>query len=164
MDGSNLSKTSLMLFVSIILIILLICYICKKEYNSDDNNRVGDMHYQSHIKQGDYPKMKLSKHQGIHNSDKTMLEKHKKIVEPEKNIMSNHSMGDNLHNTVKKMDDPLSLDEVIQISVETKDQQIKRSVDDNYENKQIEGMSAPIEEFEEGSLGRQLIHSTSVYS
>jgi hypothetical protein len=152
-----------MLCISIILVVILLWYISKQEYSSSCDRKIMNMHYQAHIKEGDYPKLALSRHQGETSTCRTMLEKHRKTLDPEKNVMDEHSMGDSLHNTVKKIDDPLSLDGILQKQDETKDQQLHRSITENLDGKQLEGMSAPIEEFEEGSLNRQMILQQNIY-
>lgn len=164
----NSPQTSLMLCITIVLIVVLLLYIYKQEYNTSCDRRIMDMHYQSHIKKGDYPKLALSVHQGIHRNDVpsckgTMLEKHKKVVEPERGVMAEHSLGDPLHKNVKKMDDPLSLDGLLQTQDETKDQQLQRSIDEDSDGIQLEGMTAPISDFEDESMSRQLVKHQEIY-
>lgn len=128
-----------------------------------------DLHYQSHISKGDYPVRSLSKKQGIFEKEKmtfgTMLEKHKKIIDPERGVLAEHSLGDTLHNQVKKMEDPLTLDSFASLkSGENGKQMLHRNLSTaDYDGPQLEGMAAPISSFEDDSLSRQLIKQQEVY-
>jgi hypothetical protein len=128
-----------------------------------------DLHYQSHISKGDYPVRSLSKKQGIFEKEKitcgTMLEKHKKVIDPEKGVLAEHSLGDKLHNQVKKMTDPLTLDPFADLkSKEDGDQLLHRNLSTaDYDGPQLEGMEAPISSFEDEALSRQLVKQQEVY-
>lgn len=165
----NSPQTSLMLCISITLVVVLLWYICKQEYNTSCDRRIMDLHYQSHISKGDYPVRSLSKKQGIFEKEKmtfgTMLEKHKKIIDPERGVLAEHSLGDTLHNQVKKMEDPLTLDSFASLkSGENGKQMLHRNLSTaDYDGPQLEGMAAPISSFEDDSLSRQLIKQQEVY-
>jgi hypothetical protein len=152
----NSPKTSLMICISVVLVVVLLWYISKQNYNTSCDRKIMDMHYQAHIK--GYPETDLSKR------GDTLLERHRKTLDPEKNVMDEHTMGDPLHDNVKKIDDPLSLDGLLQRQDETSDQQLQRSIDENVDGEQLEGMLPPIEAFEEDSLLRQMSQKKSVYS
>lgn len=165
----NSPQTSLMLCISITLVVVLLWYICKQEYNTSCDRRIMDLHYQSHISKGDYPVRALSKNQSIRKKDGmscgTMLEKHKKIIDPERGVMAEHYCGDKLHNQVNKMDDPLTLDPFADLkSKENGKQRLHRNLSTaDYDGPQLEGMTAPISSFEDDALSRQLVKQQEVY-
>jgi hypothetical protein len=117
---------------------------------------------------GDYPARSLSKKQGIFETGGTcgtMLEKHKKVIDPEKGVLAEHSMGDKLHNQVKKMEDPLTLDPFANLkSEENGKQRLHRNLSTaDHDGPQLEGMGAPISSFEDDALSRQLVKQQEVY-
>jgi hypothetical protein len=128
-----------------------------------------DLHYQSHIKKGDYPVRSLSKKQGIYVEEKmscgTMLEKHKKVIDPERGVLAEHSLGDKLHNQVKKMEDPLTLDTFANLKSEENGKQLfhRNLSTAYYDGPQLEGMESPISSFEDDALSRQLVKQQEVY-
>jgi hypothetical protein len=93
-----------------------------------------------------------------------MIEKHKNTLEPEKYIMDNHSMGDLLYDNIKQMEDPLSLDGIIQKNVETAEQKLHRNLTTaNSDGPQPEGMCPPIIDFEKDALSRQCVKQQEIY-
>ena len=167
--NENSPHVCLMMYVSVVLLIVLIWHMCNKRNDASIDKRIMRAHYLAHIRKGDYPKLALSRHRGLHKKGmygdcRTMLEKHKKTVEPEKLVMGEHSAGDSLHATVKKLDDPLSQDGLMQKSTETADQRLYRNLNDaGYDGPQLEGMSAPVIDFEESALSRQLVKQQEIY-
>ena len=161
----NSPQTGLMICILIILVMVLLWYICKQEYKTSCDRRIMDLHYQSHIRNGDYPVRSLSKKQGIFEKSDTVLEKHKKVIDPEKGVLAEHSMGDELHSQVKKMEDPLTLDPFADLkSEENCKQMLNRNLSTaNCDGPQLEGMVAPISSFEDDSLSRQLVKQQEVY-
>jgi hypothetical protein len=160
-------QTSLTLCISITLVVVLLWYICKQEYNTSCDRRIMD-HYQSHIRMGDYPVRSLSKKQGIFETGRTygtMLEKHKKVIDPERGVLAEHSLGDKLHNNVKKMEDSLTLDPFANLKSEENGKQLlhRNLSTADYDGPQLEGMAAPITSFEDDALSRQLVKQQEVY-
>lgn len=162
--NENSPQTSLMLCISVVLVLVLLWYISKQEYLNACDRRIYDMHYQMHINRGDVPRRDLSKYQSARQRKEhmtgncgTMLEKHKKdVLNPEKRIMDEHRAGKALEDKIKKVDDPLNLDELPVTQNETTDQQLKRSLTTaDYDGPQLEGMSAPVDEFEREYMNRQ---------
>lgn len=159
----NPSQLGLLLCISITLVIGLLFYINRQDYNTACDRRVMDLHYRAHISEGDYPKLSLSKYQGI-NEKKCCNQKtkHKRKLDPEKDIMGEHSMG--CYSKVNKMDDPLVLDQFTQKQTETTDELLHRNLTTaDYDGPQLEGMLAPITDFEDSALSRQMIKTQEVY-
>lgn len=166
----NSPQTGLILCISIVLIVVLLWYICKQEYNTACDRRIIDLQYQAHVCKGDYPARALSKYQSINKKDNmtnscTMLEKHKKIIDPEREVMIEHYLGDDLRKERKEISDPISLDPFADLkSSETTDQRLYRNLSTaDYDGPQLEGMMAPISEFENDSLSRQLVKQQEIY-
>ena len=167
----KVSQLSLLLCISIALVVVLLCYISKQDYNTACGRGIMDLHYRAHISEGDYPARALSKYQSINKKESmentcgTMLEKHKKTVEPEKEVMTEHYLGDSLHGQRQKMDDPLSLDPFADLkSSETTDQRLHRNLSTaDYDGPQLEGMSTPVSSFEDDALSRQMVKNQEVY-
>jgi hypothetical protein len=84
----------------------------------------------------------------------------KKKLHPEKDVMVVHMLGDGLDNV--KMDDPLTLDGLIQKTDETTIQQIDRDARAR-DGSQPEGMVPPVEAFEYDAMIRQLDKKQEVY-
>ena len=75
------------------------------------------------------------------------------------------ALGDDLYKTLIKKEDPFTLDGLIQESDETADDRLIRNLQTaNTDGPQLEGMTAPIVEFEEGALSRQSVKNTNIYA
>ena len=144
----NPFQTSLILCI---LVLVLLLYINRQEYINECDERL-------------YIKDVSSQYQTLHQTGEnvsfnngTMLEKHKKdILNPEKRIMDEHIAGKELDDKIQKMDDPLHLEDLSVKQNETKDQQLNRSlITADYDGPQLEGMSAPVDEFERAYMNRQ---------
>ena len=159
----NQSQLGLLLCISITLVVILLFYISKQDYNTACDRRVMDLHYKAHISRGDYPKLSLSKYQSI-NKKKccNQIKKHKRTLDPENDIMGEHSIG--CCSIVNQMDDPLVLDQFTQKQTETADELLHRNLTTaNYDGPQLEGMVSPIKDFEDSALSRQMLKSQEVY-
>jgi hypothetical protein len=127
--------------LAIILLLCCIWYICRESRES-----ILKKHYYAYIGEQAVPEPLCTK-----------------TLEPERGIMAIHEAGDTLKDTVKTLDDPLSLDGLIQKSTETPDQKLQRSKDEEFDSKQLQGMAPPIEEFENNALQRQLAKAKYIY-
>ena len=161
-----------MLYISIALLLVLLWYISRQKYFSKCNGHVDDVYYQMHLNNIDVHEQDLSKHQSSCRLDKhiscdcgTMLEKHKKCsLNPEERIMDEHRAGKELEDKLKTKEDPLTLDEIPVVQNETTDQQFKRSLESaENESPQLEGMSAPVDEFEREYMNRQDRKNQEIY-
>jgi hypothetical protein len=94
-----------------------------------------------------------------------MLEKHRKVIDPERGMLAEHSIGDKLHKQVKKMEDPLTLDPFADIKSEENGKQLlhRNLSTAEHDGPQLEGMAAPISSFEDDALSRQLVKQQEVY-
>jgi hypothetical protein len=92
----------------------------------------------------------------------TRFEKYKKKLNPELEVHEMHELGDDLYKTLIKKEDPFTLDGLIQKSDETADDRLIRNLQTaNTDGPQLEGMTAPIVEFEESALSRQSVKKTT---
>ena len=139
----NSPKTSLMLCITIALVVILLWYISNQKYNTACDRRIINMQL-------------LDKENNSDNKTEYMtLPDTKKKLDPEKNISYEHSMGDTIYNAIKTVDDPLSLDGILQIQTETEKQLLERSNNEEYDAPQLEGMYSAIDAMEESWQLRQ---------
>ena len=160
-QGGNLPQVDTVGCISIILVIVLIWYIYRQEYNTACDWRIMDLR----LKECDC-KEELFTHESKQNTpvDGTMLEKHKKLIDPEKNVMDEHFLGDTLNDAIQVMDVPLTLDGLLVKQRETTEEQLQRNLNDaGNDGPQLEGMHAPITDFENDALSRQLLKQQEVY-
>ena len=144
----------LILYISsVVLIIVLLWYLYRERIYDPRNRRIRDTYCQKH-----------SNRKKIYNS-KTMLEKHKRTLEPEKDILVEHSLGDELDNIQTKMDDPLSSDAFANLKSEesSSDRLIRSLKTASCDGPQLEGMQTPIDEFERNAMVRQLNKRQTMY-
>lgn len=173
-DEDSPQKT-LVTCVSIVLIFVLLWYIFKQDYLSSCDRKIMNMHYQQHItgKNGP-PQPLISRPIDIAQSTNpwvermtdacgTMLEKHKKTLNPEKEVMTDHELGDNLRDSIQQLDDPLTLDGLLQRSAETHTGALLRSIAENKNGPQMEGMYDPVEERERAAMKHQLVKKQEIY-
>lgn len=74
-------------------------------------------------------------------------------IDPESDVMKIHTLGKDLSDITKHMEDPLSLDELIVVQKDTKSGQFHRSFTDaNVDGPQLEGMVAPLGEFDDSFM------------
>jgi hypothetical protein len=168
--GGNGKKEFSISDVLIIIIIIIIIYYTCLGYRCHNNRLEGggcvsvtstqNKKYAGKVSSGTSPDIK----DGFYGEQGTMLEKHRKVLKPEKKIMREHMCGDELHNTVNKMDDPLTLDGLLQKSDETSEHKVYRDLKTaSRDGPQLEGMSAPITDFENDALSRQLVKHQEIY-
>lgn len=86
-------------------------------------------------------------------------------LNPEFDIMSQHTAGDRLKYTDSGLTDPLSLDPFAKLkSTETADDRLHRNlITAGVDGLQMDGMQPPVEEFERNSMIRQLQKTQDVY-
>jgi hypothetical protein len=95
---------------------------------------------------------------------KTVYEKHKNMMDPEKEVMVKHTLGTTFNNSLKKVNDSLVLEGVQTVTTETKDDMVMRSFDDaGDEGVLLEGMTAPVDEFERRYMDRQINKNQEIY-
>lgn len=168
LDGNIKQEFSVSNVLAIIIIIIMVYYICSGYRHSNKVSGGGDIKIASKQNR-EYAGEKGSEtipiiKDGFYGGRETMLEKHRKTLKPEKKIMREHMCGDELHDKVNKMDDPLTLDGLLQKSNETSEDIIYRDLKTaSSDGPQLEGMSAPITDFENSALSRQLIKQQEIY-
>ena len=176
--NENHIQMSLMLCICVALIVMLTWYIYIQDYRSECDRRIDDM-YISHMKDAHgYPSSSShARNSGFTNwskimgkkkdvKKKTMLERHRKqLLNPEKKIMDKHTAGSELYDKLNKVDDPLSMDDLLVVQDETHDQQLNRSLSDgDTDGPLLEGMVSPYEDFEKNSMIRQLNKQQALYA
>jgi hypothetical protein len=159
-DDNN--RLGLVLCMSFILVIVLMWYIRNQNYKTACDRKLNNMKVllltqaiecSSRVPEG-------YNHKAVTDGDKK-----KSKLNPEKCIMDQFTMGDTLNITNSGIIDPLTMDAFIDLkSEESMDQQLHRSLTDaDYDGPQIEGMAAPIDEFERHAMVRQLEKRQEVY-
>ena len=148
--------SSILLCVSLVIILVLIWYIMHHEYISQCDSRI------RHIFDGKLPRTYTTPI-SPRGDGMTIFEKSKKRLNPEKKIMTNHSAGSELTDKLMINDEPLILGLQVK-QKETKEEQFHRSmVDGDIEGAYMEGMIAPIEDFERQYMIQQNNKRKEIY-
>lgn len=167
-DSSN---TETLLYISVVILVVLLIYLSRQEYKSSCDRRVDDLKHQyTTLKSGcgcvsnKTSGFKQGKKSGYSIALDRKIKQRKKPT-PELDVMKDHSQGKFLDDNQQKIDDPLTLDGLLQEkNLETMTQQLNRSFGyGNTDGPQLEGMYAPIDEFERNAIKRQLSKRQEIY-
>ena len=180
----------LMLSVSIALVLVLLWYISTQDYRKACDRRIANMYYQAQMNAvkdsravADVMEDIGSDGLGMNNimssmvnddagaslssppDEKTMLEKHRiNVFNPEKRVMDFIEQGDALTDKLNIKKEYLTLDELPIKGYEMPDDMMKRSFTTaDYNGPQLEGMSAPIDQFERAAMIRQNQQKEDIY-
>ena len=82
---------------------------------------------------------------------------------PESRVMSYHSAGDDLMEIISVKKEMLTTDQLSTNSTETDMDKVTRDLANNYDAPQLEGMYAPIDEFEKTAFTMQNKKNASIY-
>lgn len=161
--GDN-NQMHMLICISITIILVLVWYISGQDYRSACDRKLDELKYTNllHMSHLLVPQESFS---GVGpNAPVTDGEKRKQKLNPESDVMMIHQQGDSIA-LVESGEDPIRLDPYIRLrSEETAGQRLQRNMNTNYDGPQLEGMHAPIEEFESSAMLRQLQGQNSVYA
>lgn len=160
----NTYKECFLRCVIIVLIIVLLFRLDKQKYRSSDQCTVKQMPANTCSM---VPVLSNFSQPQTSNYNLALDRKTKQRKKhyPENDIMKKHTMGKTLDNAQQKIDDPISLDGLLQQKhLETTSTQLNRSFGiGNEDGPELEGMSAPIDQFERNAMNRQLNKHQEVY-
>lgn len=160
------SKNNILLCVCVVLVLVLLSHLSKQEYKSSCDRRVDAAMYYT-PRTSSSQDIKTCAMNSISNYNNAITRKiaMRKKPEPELDIIYEHTLGQTLDNVRQKTDDPLSLDGILQKNyLETTTDQINRSFSIGDTNgPELEGMSAPIDQFERDAMKRQLNKRMEIY-
>jgi hypothetical protein len=173
-----------MLAICLSLILVLLWYISTQDYRKTCDRRIADMYYQAQMNATMNTPVVATAMNEIEGSsiissmvngdsnaltqppeEKTMLEKHRiNVFNPEKRVMDFIEQGDKLSELLKVKEDHLTLDELHVRQYEQPDDMRERSFSSaNYNGAQLEGMQAPIAQFEVAAMVRQNKQKQDIY-
>ena len=169
LDESSPSRVQLLLCMTTILVLLLLWYINTLEqaiYN------VGDYTHGSARCDRLDKKMRdelagTCRRSGEYSVARTAVAKRKRKMmdgyDPEGNVMICHGAGNALRDRLMVIREGLSEDQIPVRSNETSDSQLIRSISSGFDGPQLEGMAAPIDDFERTALLRQNVKKQEIY-
>jgi hypothetical protein len=171
------------LCICIILVMVLLWHICQQDYRTACDRKMDELKYRFvmdklHSRKscgcvGNCSCAKkpspcaLARVQATENflTPKAPAPKQKKKLNPEKDVMGAHAAGDTRQHTTSGINDPLTLDSFIGLkSPETTSEKVMRNFTDaSRDGEQMEGMHAPVADFERNAMVRQLHKNQEVY-
>lgn len=152
------SLYGILLCIALVIILILIQYINAQSYATKCYRRLDDIVRCS--------KMISIKNTDIRDSmvgDPDELFRYS-VKNPEKGIHDMNTAGVTLRDELNTLNDVITTDPLIVEQNETTDEQLIRSLTTaDYDGPQVEGMSAPIEDFERSAMKLQLASKPEIY-
>ena len=157
-DGS-FGKPDLRTCALVLGIIVLIWYIGHQQYIRACNQRIHDIYVATGGDEGAVLDALKKRTEGMEDGPR---EKHRiSVKNPEKRFFDAHEAGDTGLNILR---DHIKLDPLFIQQEETTDEMLMRSlVTADYDGQQMEGMTAPIDEFERSAMKMQLQYKPEIY-